>query len=155
MQFWILFVLGAAISWGAYGPVLHLGRAGFPDRPSASLRALLCVGFAYFLVGVLLPVASLWWQGKLPGFTARGVSLSTLAGVLGALGAACIIWSFQSGGKPLYVMPLVFAGAPLVNAIITVTTHHGSEARSLHPLLFVGFAMAACGAWLVLRYLPT
>ena len=102
----------------------------------------------------MIPVATLWWQGKLQGFTSRGVAISTIAGTLGALGAACIIWSFQSGGKPLYVMPLVFAGAPIVNAAITVGTHH-AEARSLHPLLFVGFGLAAVGAWLVLRYIPT
>lgn len=153
MQLWLAFVIGAVVSWGAYGPVLHQGRAGFPDKATASMRSFLCVGVAYFLVAVLLPAASLWWQEKLPGFTTKGVTVSIVAGVLGALGAACVIWAFQNGGKPLYVMPLVFAGAPLVNALISIGTHPG-EIRNAHPLLFVGIVLAATGAWMILRYVP-
>lgn len=153
MQLWIAFVVGAVLSWGAYGPALHYGRAGFPDKASAAMRALLCVGIAYFLVGVLVPAVTLWWQERLPGFTPRGIIFSTLGGTLGALGAACIIWAFQQGGKPIYVMPLVFAGAPVVNAIITMSTHTG-EAKAVNPLFFVGIALSAVGTWLVLRFLP-
>ncbi len=39
---WLVYVLGAALTWGAYGPALHKGRAAFPDAPTASLRALVC-----------------------------------------------------------------------------------------------------------------
>lgn len=145
---WLFFVLGAVLSWGAYGPVLHRGQAAFGPH-----RALLCVGFAYFLVGVLVPFLTLWWQDQLHGFNARGAAFSTAAGVLGALGAVCIIWSFQTGGKPLYVMPLVFAGAPMVNAIVTMALHP-PQWRTIHPLLVVGFFCAAAGAWLILRYVP-
>jgi len=153
MQLWLAFVIGAVLCWGAYGPALHYGRAGFANRATAPMQALLCVGVAYFLVGVLLPGVSLWWQDKLSGFSARGVAFSTLAGVLGALGAACIIWAFQNGGKPLYVMPLVFAGAPLVNAAITVGSHPQSL-RQANPLLFAGIVLSAVGTCLILRYLP-
>ena len=153
MQLWIAFVIGAVLAWGAYGPALHLGRAGFPDVVTASMRALLCVGIAYFLVAVLVPVGSLWSQGKLAGFTFKGSAISTLAGVLGALGAACIIWAFQNGGKPIYVMPLVFAGAPVVNALITLALHP-AEAKAANPLFYVGIGLAAVGAWMVLRFLP-
>ena len=52
---WILFALGAALSWGLYGPVLHRGQLAL----GSPMRALLCVGVAYFLIGVLAPVASL------------------------------------------------------------------------------------------------
>jgi hypothetical protein len=153
---WLVFVLGAVLSWGAYGPALHKGRAAFPDPKTASMRALLCVGVAYFLVGVLVPLATLGSQGNLAGFNVQGSLYSTLAGGLGALGAVCIIWAFQHGGKAIGVMPLVFAGAPMVNAAITTATHaRGPEAHGLHPLLFVGFGCAALGAWLVLRYMPS
>jgi len=147
------FVIGAVISWGAYGPALHQGRAAFPERATASMRSLLCVGAAYCLVGVIVPVLTLWAQGKLAGFSGRGVVFSTLGGTLGALGAACIIWAFQNGGKPLYVMPLVFAGAPVVNALITLATHP-TEAKAVNPLLFVGISLSAVGTWMVLRFLP-
>jgi len=48
-------------------------------------------------------------QGGLQDFTAAGSLAATAAG---ALGAICIIWSFRTGGPPIYVMPLVFGGAP-------------------------------------------
>jgi hypothetical protein len=75
---WVWFVAGAILSWGLYGPALHRGQAlvGHP------LRALLCVGFAYFLIGVLVPLAGLGAQGQLHGFTTRGVVTATFAGTL-------------------------------------------------------------------------
>jgi uncharacterized membrane protein HdeD (DUF308 family) len=152
MQIWLLYVLGAVLAWGSYGPALHAGQSAFPDRQTASLRSLLCVGIAYFLVGVLVPLAALWNQAQLSGFNTRGTVYSTLGGVLGALGAVCIIWAFKNGGTPLYVMPLVFAGAPVVNVLITMASHPPHTRP--HPLLFVGFMCAAAGAWLVLRYKP-
>ena len=155
MQLWLLFVLGAALSWGAYGPALHYGQTQFPEKPTAGLRALLCVGVAYFLVGVLVPLISLSLQGKLSGFNARGSTFSTVAGGLGAAGAVCIIWAFKNGGSPITVMPLVFAGAPMVNALITTVSHRGPEAKPINPLLYLGFVLAAVGAWLVLRYKPS
>ena len=45
---WILFALGAALSWGLYGPALHKGQVAL----GSPMRALLCVGVAYFLIGV-------------------------------------------------------------------------------------------------------
>jgi len=35
-------------------------------------------------------------------------------------GAACIIWAFKTGGLPVYVMPLVFGGAPIVNVAVSM-----------------------------------
>jgi hypothetical protein len=146
---WILFVLGAVLSWGVYGPMLHKGQVQLGNP----LRALLCVGVAYFLVGVLVPVISLGAQGELRGFNSGGVTGATLAGTFGALGAVCIIYSFRFGGIPLYVMPLVFAGAPLVNVLYTMYLHPPKSA--VNPLLFVGFLLAAVGAGMVLYFKPT
>ncbi len=146
---WIMFALGAALSWGLYGPVLHRGQVllGSP------LRALLCVGFAYFLIGVLVPVISLWYQGNLlGGFNMKGSLAAMGGGALGALGAVCIILAFKSGGLPTYVMPLVFAGAPLVNVLFSMWLHPPKE--SPNPLLYVGFVLASIGAGLVLYFKP-
>lgn len=145
---WTLFVLGAVLSWGVYGPALHRGQALLGNP----LRALLCVGVAYFLVGVIVPLAALSASGELRGFNTPGVIAATLGGVLGALGAVCIIWAFKAGGMPSYVMALVFAGAPLVNVIVTAVTHPPRNAPS--PMLYLGFVLAAVGAGLVLRYRP-
>ena len=145
---WIWFVLGAVLSWGLYGPVLHKGQIALGNP----LRALLCVGVAYFLIGVLVPVVSLGAQGELKGFSSGGVTAATLGGALGALGAVCIIWAFKWGGLPNYVMPLVFGGAPLVNVLVTMWQHPPRTAPS--PLLYLGFVLAAVGAGMVLYFKP-
>lgn len=145
---WLLFVLGAVLSWGMYGPMLHKGQVALGNP----LRALLCVGVAYFLIGVLVPVLMLAAQGQLGGFNLAGSATATLAGALGALGAVCIILAFRAGGLPTYVMPLVFGGAPLVNVLVSMATHPPRTAPS--PLLYLGFLLAATGAYMVLRFKP-
>ena len=145
---WIIFALGAALSWGLYGPVLHQGQVGLKNP----MRALLCVGVAYFLVGVLVPVISLSAQGQLGGFTTKGSLLAGAGGALGALGAVCIIYAFRSGGVPTYVMPLVFAGAPIVNALFSMILHPPKQAPN--PLVYVGMLLAATGAGMVLYFKP-
>lgn len=146
---WVLFVAGAVLSWGMYGPALHKGQVQLGNP----LRALLCVGIAYFLVGVLVPVVTLSTQGQLNGFNTSGSIQATLGGVLGALGAVFIIFSFKFGGLPVYVMPLVFGGAPVVNVLVTMLTH--PPKNPINPMLYVGFVFAVLGAGLVLYYKPT
>jgi uncharacterized membrane protein len=145
---WIIFALGAAVSWGLYGPVLHRGQVELRNP----MRALLCVGVAYFLVGVIVPVISLSSQGQLGGFTTKGSLLAGAGGALGAVGAVCIIYAFRSGGVPTYVMPLVFAGAPVVNALFSMILHPPKQAPN--PLIYVGMLLAATGAGMVLYFKP-
>jgi drug/metabolite transporter (DMT)-like permease len=145
---WLIYALGAALSWGMYGPALHKGQVSL-GHP---LRALLCVGVAYFLVGVLVPVLALSSQGELRGFSTAGTIGATAAGVLGAVGAVCIIWAFRTGGIPAYVMPLVFGGAPLVNVLVSMAMHPPKVAPN--PMLYVGFALVCAGAGLVLYFKP-
>jgi hypothetical protein len=116
------------------------------------MRALLCVGVAYFVIGVLIPVITLSSQGQLNGFNMKGSIGAGLGGALGAIGAVCIIYAFRSGGVPTYVMPLVFAGAPLVNVLYSMWLH--PPKTSPNPLLYVGFVLAAVGGGLVLYYKP-
>src|SRR6185436_5878158 len=145
---WIIFALGAALAWGLYGPALHQGQV----QLGSPMRALLCVGVAYFLIGVLVPVVMLSSQGQLNGFNMKGSIAATIGGVLGALGAVCIIFAFRAGGLPTYVMPLVFAGAPVVNVISTMLLL--PRKTSPNPLLYLGFVLAATGAGLVLYFKP-
>src|SRR3954465_7452791 len=128
----VIFVAGGVLSWGAYGALLHQGQVQLGNP----LKALLCVGIAYFLIGVLLPVAALSAQGGLTGFNTGGLVRATIAGALGAAGAACIIWAFKTGGLPVYVMPLVFGGAPIINVLITMIIH--PPKASINPMLYVG-----------------
>ena len=146
---WVYFVLGAVACWGLYGPALHRGQVALGNP----LRALLCVGIAYVMVAVLVPGAALSASGELSGFNGPGVTAATAGGILGALGAVCIIYAFKAGGQPSYVMALVFGGAPLVNVVVSAMMHPPKQAPS--ALLYVGYLLAAAGAGLVLRYRPT
>ena len=145
---WMVFVAGAVLSWGAYGMLLHQGQVLLRNP----LKALLCVGVAYFLIGVLLPVASLAAQGDLSGFDSKGLMIATIAGALGAIGAACIIWAFRTGGLPVYVMPLVFGGAPIVNVLLSMAMHPPKVPPN--PMLYLGFVLASVGAGMVLYFRP-
>ena len=145
---WVIFVAGAVLSWGAYGTLLYLGQIQLGNP----LKALLCVGVAYFLIGVIIPVAGLSAQGGLSGFNTTGLVTATTAGALGAVGAACIIWAFRTGGLPVYVMPLVFGGAPIVNVLLAMVIHPPKSA--INPLLYVGFVLASIGAGMVLHFRP-
>ena len=146
---WLAYVAGAVLSWGVYGAMLHQGQVKLGNP----MRALLCVGVAYFLVGVLIPVATLFAQGHgLRGFSSDGTLAATVAGTLGALGAVCIIFAFRTGGTPTYVMPLVFGGAPLVNVLYTMYIHPPRVPPN--PLLYVGFLVTAVGAGMVLYFKP-
>ena len=51
-------------------------------------------------------------------FPSAGVRFSTAAGILGAIGALGIVFALKNGGHPLSVVPLVFAGAPIVGTIV-------------------------------------
>ena len=143
-----MFVFGAVACWGMYGPALHRGQVMLGNP----LRALLCVGVAYFLIGVLVPLIALSAQGGIGGFNMAGTLWAGIGGALGALGAVCIIWAFRSGGSPLYVMPLVFAGAPVINVLYSMAEHPPKTAPS--PLLYLGFVLAALGGYLVLHFKP-
>ena len=127
---WAIFVTGAVLSWGAYGALLQLGQMQLGNP----LKALLCVGIAYFLIGIIVPIVGLSAQSGLSGFNMTGLITATAAG---AIGAACIIWAFGSGGLPFYVMPLVFGGAPIVNVLLLMALNPPKS--QINPMLYVGF----------------
>jgi hypothetical protein len=146
---WVIFALGAVLSWGVYGVALHKGQTllGSP------LKALLCVGGAYFLIGVLAPVIGLSGQGGVTGFNLGGTLWAGLGGALGAIGAVCIIYAFRAGGLPNYVMPLVFGGAPVINVLVSMASHPPKTAPN--PMLYLGFLLAVVGAGMVLYFKPS
>ena len=145
---WVSLALSAAFSWGLYGASLHRGQTELGNP----MRAMLCVGVAYFLIAVLVPVAALTAQGEWRNFTLSGTATATIAGALGALGAVCITYAFRAGGTPFVVMPLVFGGAPLINVITSVILHPPKTSPS--PMLYLGFLVTAVGAAMVLYFRP-
>ena len=74
---WIVFVVGAVLSWGLYGVSLHAGQQAIRNP----LKALLCVGIAYVLVAVLVPSATLASQGELRDFSKRSVRIPDCIGL--------------------------------------------------------------------------
>ena len=145
---WLLFVAGAAASWGIYGAMLARGQMQLGNP----MKALLCVGVAYFLVGVIFPVVMLSSQGGLSGFNGAGTTSATIAGILGAIGAVCIILAFRFGGSALYVMPLVFGGAPIINVIYAMVMSPPKNAPN--AMWYLGILLAAVGAGMVLYFKP-
>jgi hypothetical protein len=104
----------AVVSWGAYGPVLHKGQAAMYH---SRLRPLICVGAAYFVIAVILPYFFLGEIGENSSYLRLGTIWALLGGACGAVGALGIILAFAFGGKPVYVMPLVFGCAPVVTTM--------------------------------------
>ena len=152
MKVWLVYVVLTVLCWGAYVPTLHNGQMAFGSKNSA-LRAFLFVGVAYFVTAGAVLLYMLASKAEPLTFTNRGMSLSTLAGILGAIGALGIVFALKGGGKPLYVAPLVFAGAPIMNTIVSMIWH--KPANPPHFAFYAGIVLAGCGAAMVLAYKPT
>src|SRR5262249_57381391 len=95
-------VARAGLAWGTYVPIIFYGGSELGGRANARLMAILCVGLAYFLIGVLLPlVLFLTGQFAWPQMKATGLVFSGLAGGDRAVRANCVIFAPQSGrGAP-------------------------------------------------------
>ena len=76
-----------------------------------------------------------------------------MAGVAGAMGAMGIILALTSGGKTIYVMPLVFGGAPVVNTFLSMYWSK-SWKEGVNPIFYVGLVLVIAGAATVLTYAP-
>ena len=161
---WLTFALLTVLSWGVYGVLLHKGR-GFmpmgPETPHAGLKAFLFVCIAYALIGVIAAVV-LKARGSNFGFTGSGISWSLVAGVAGALGALTLVLALGAAA-PIYkgaaaaaVMPIVFAGAPVINTITAMLIHPPEGGLKNLPVPFIlGCLLAVGGAFLVAKYAPS
>jgi drug/metabolite transporter (DMT)-like permease len=117
--------------------------------------AFLFVGIAYFITAVLAPLLILVFNGASWSFPARGAALSLVAGTVGAAGAFCVLLAFGARGTPAVVMSIVFAGAPVVNAVVATIENPPAGGFSTIRWQFVaGIAMAALGGCLVTLYKP-
>ncbi len=152
MKMWMWCVLATVVFWGAYVPMIHHGQQAFGTKNSA-LRTFLFIGLAYFLVSAVVLAYTVVAKAEPLAFTRRGVSLSIAAGILGALGALGIVFAIKSGGKPLAVAPLVFAGAPIMSTFVAMMWDKPTRPPVL--MFYVGIATAALGAAMVLRFRPT
>lgn len=160
---WLLLALMTVVFWGLYGIFIHTGVMAFDPKsdPNARYKAFLFVGLAYFLTAVLAPLAILLATGASWDFltNTRGVTWSLIAGVVGAAGAFCVLLAFAKAGDPKLVpviMSIIFAGAPIVNAVVALAWHPPKEGfGSIHPVFFIGILLAAAGGLLVTLFKPS
>jgi hypothetical protein len=153
-RIWMLFVALAGLCWGAYVPFVAQGG----KELKSSYASLLCVGVAYFLIAILFPLTMFWIRGKFPTFTGTGTFMATMAGVAGALGALCVILAtFEFKGPRMYVAPVIFAVAPVINTVVSLLWHpdKGLSTFALpdempHWSFFVGIVLTGIGAGMVL-----
>ncbi|MGN6543428.1 MAG: hypothetical protein ACTHK7_00140 [Aureliella sp.] len=141
----------AAVCWGSYGPMLHQGQM---RMGGSRLRPFACVGIAYFIIAVAAPLALIATVPSLShgDWTFSGMTWSIIAGTAGALGALGIILAFNAGGKPIYVMPLVFGFAPVINTFISLTEDNAWS--RVEPMFWVSLGIVIAGVITVLTQAP-
>jgi uncharacterized membrane protein YeaQ/YmgE (transglycosylase-associated protein family) len=160
---WLYFALLTVASWGVYGIFLHIGSTGMNDKVNGRYMSFLYVGIAYFLVAIIGPIVMLKMQnGRLDfwNYPPNGLWWSLIAGIVGAVGAFGVLLAFGAAPnpKPAYVpviMSIIFAGAPIVNAIVSICIHPPTGGLGTIKWPFwVGILLAACGAALVTKFKP-
>lgn len=163
---WYIYALMTVLFWGVYGVLLHMGRGYMPgvapagpEGAHAGLKAFLFVCVAYGITGVIA-LAVLKMRGSDFSFSGSGVNWSIIAGLAGALGAFTLVLSLGAAG-PIYkaaaagaVMPIVFGGAPIVNAIVSMWKQ-GASFKGLPLPFLLGIILAATGGFLVAKFAPT
>ncbi len=147
------------LCWGVYGLLLHKGQMIINpggDPAMNRYKAFLFVGIAYFLIAVLAPLALLMSKGvAFSGYTSGGMWWSLIAGIAGAIGALGVLMAFGANGKPAVVMSIVFAGAPVVNAVVAIIQHPPAGGwGSIKWQFYVGIILAAAGGTMATYFKP-
>jgi hypothetical protein len=153
---WLAFAMLTVCSWGLYGAFLHTGQVAMQDPVNGRFKSFLFVGIAYFLTAVLAPFIMLLIKGAaFSGYTGRGMWWSLIAGTAGAIGAFGVLLAFGAGGRPAVVMSIVFAGAPIINAVYALVLHPPAGGWSgIKWQFYLGIACAALGGCLVTFFKP-
>ncbi len=136
---WWGYVILAGLAWGTYVPLIFYGGQELTTRPGTiggRLASILCVGIAYFVLAVVIPVLLMATrEDAKPEWRLTGLVFSGLAGAMGAVGAICVIFASKAavdqakldGVNPatyrIYIAPLIFALAPLINTLLSLVWH--------------------------------
>ena len=157
---WLAFALLTVVTWGVYGVFLHNGQSNMGDPVYGRYKAFLFVGVAYFLVAVLAPLALLMLNHASWNIPAKGFWWSLIAGIVGAIGAFGVLLAFGAAPRPVpiyvpVIMSIIFAGAPIVNAFVSMFAHPppGGMGAIRWPF-WLGIVLAATGGALVTKFKP-
>ena len=137
---------------------MHIGSSNMGDKENGRIMDFLWVGLAYFLTAVIAPLIILKLKGGSITFWAyptKGWQWSLIAGTLGAIGALGVLLAFGKMPSPAFVpviMSIIFAGAPMVNALVS-TTKEGNWSYVRWPFV-LGIALAAIGGYMITKYAP-
>ena len=162
---WYIWALMTVICWGTYGVCMHtgsmkmIGENGL-NQEHSRIMAFLWVGIAYFLTAVIAPIIILKIKGgpiEFWAYPTKGWQWSLIAGTLGAIGALGVLLAFGAAPKPTFayvpvIMSIIFAGAPVVNAIVNTTKTKAWS--NVSGVFILGIVLAACGGYLVTKYAP-
>lgn len=101
---WWTYVILAGLAWGTYVPIIFYGGTELTTKPGTMggrLASILCVGVAYFVMAVIIPVVmmSLGGDATKPEWKTNGLIFSGIAGVMGAVGAICVIFASNGAVK--------------------------------------------------------
>jgi uncharacterized membrane protein YeaQ/YmgE (transglycosylase-associated protein family) len=125
------------------------------DKTNALYKSFLFVGIAYFLTAVLAPLAMLVMRGADWNYPKQGMLWSLIAGIAGAAGAFFVLLAFGNSGKPPVVMSIVFGGAPIITAVVSLILHPPQGGYgTIKPMFYVGILLAALGGVVVTMNRP-
>ena len=171
---WLVFTACAGLAWGTYVPIIFYGGQELTSKPGelgGRLMSILCVGLAYFLLAVLIPIGlmggGIYAGPKVEG--SSGLIFSSLAGIAGAVGAICVIFASKAavdaakaeGKNPatyrIFIAPIIFGVAPVINTVVSLLWHprtgdpmHFGIHNIPGWMLWVGILSVGAGAFLVL-----
>ncbi len=204
---WWVYVIVAGLAWGTYVPIIFYGGTELTTKPGTiggRLASILCVGIAYFVMAVVIPVVLMISNSEdQPAWKLNGLMFSGLAGVMGAVGAICVIFASKTATETakgefdervaaltakldaepdaarkadveaelgafkadrvkylasyrIYIAPLIFCLAPLINTLLSLVWHP----KPGEPMHFdftmpswhlpLGILLVAVGTFLVL-----
>jgi hypothetical protein len=97
---WWGYVVLAGLAWGTYVPIIFYGGTELSTKPGTiggRLASILCVGVAYFVLAVLIPVVLMALRDDAQAeWKTNGLVFSALAGIAGAVGAICVIFASKA-----------------------------------------------------------
>ena len=150
---WLVFTFIATTASGIFGVLTHAGQKAMADSANGQYKALLFAGIGYSLVAIVGSVLILRFKGIQWRFPIKGIVLATLVGVASGTSGLSLLLAFGAQGTPVVVMIIVFAGVPLVNAVVSLTLDT-PQAGGLRWQFLVGLQLVILGICMVTIYRP-